>query len=129
MVNIMAKKTQTSDFSPEIKRARIDCLNIFEISEGELEILEKGSPGSIFLNFAIFLIGTALTLFVALLTTDIKSNNTYIIFVVLTVVGLLSGLLLLILWYRNNKSILKLVDTIRKRLPREEIPQLINDDN
>lgn len=125
----MVKKTNTSEFSPEIKRARIDCLNIFEISEGELEMLEKGSPGSIFLNFSIFLIGSALTLIIALLTTDIKSNNTFIIFVVLSVVGMLSGLLLLILWYRNNKSILKLVETIRNRLPREEIPPLIDDEN
>jgi len=126
----MAKKTNSSDFSPEIKRARIDCLNIYEISEGELEILEKGSPGSIFLNFAIFLIGSAFTLLVAILTTDIKSNNTYIIFVVLTVIGLLSGLLLLFLWYRNNKSISRLIEIIRSRLPREEIPQLLerNDD-
>jgi hypothetical protein len=130
MDNSMAKKTNSSDFSPEIKRARIDCLNIYEISEGELEILEKGSPGSIFLNFAIFLIGSALTLLVAILTTDIKSNNTFIIFVVLSIVGLLSGLLLLFLWHRNNKSISKLIEIIRSRLPREEIPQLVdsNDD-
>ena len=125
----MANNTQNSDFSPEIIRARIDCLNIFEISEGELEIFEKGSPGSIFLNFAIFLIGSAFTLLIALLTTDIKSDNTYIIFVVLTIVGFIAGLLLLILWYRNNQSISKLAETIRKRLPREEIPQLISDNN
>ena len=76
------------------------------------------------MNFAIFLISTALTLVIALLTTNVKSNLTFVIFVVLTVVGFLAGTLLLVLWYRNNKSIYKLVNTIRKRLPREEIPKM-----
>lgn len=120
----MTKSISNNEFSPEIRRARIDCLNIYEVSEGELEILEKGYPASIFLNFAIFLFGSALTLLIAILTTNVKSNATFITFVVLIIVGVLIGLLLLLLWYRNNKSISKLVDTIRKRLPREEIPQI-----
>jgi|WetSurMetagenome_2_1015567.scaffolds.fasta_scaffold16876_2 archaellum biogenesis protein FlaJ (TadC family) len=120
----MAKSITNSDFSPEIRRAKIDCLNIYEISEGELETLEKGSPGSIFLNFSIFLIGSAFTLLVALLTTDIRSNITYSVFIVLIIIGFLAGVMLLILWYKNNKSISRLVDTIRKRLPREELPNI-----
>ncbi|MCK9400655.1 MAG: hypothetical protein M0Q51_11775 [Bacteroidales bacterium] len=120
----MAKTILNSEFSPEIRRARIDHLNIYEISEGELETLKKGSPGSIFLNFAIFLIGSALTLIVAILTTNVKSNLTFIIFVILSILGFLAGILLLFLWHRNNKSITQLVDIIRKRLPREEIPEI-----
>ena len=120
----MAKTNINSDFSPEIRRARIDCLNIYEISEGELETLEKGSPGSIFLNFAIFIFGVIITLLTSILTTKIESNVTSIIFIVLIIIGLISGTFLLILWSRNYKSISKLVVTIRKRLPREEIPPL-----
>lgn len=120
----MAKTNINPDFSPEIRRARIDCLNIYEISEGELETFEKGSPGSIFLNFAIFILGIVFTLIAALLTTDIKSNITQVVFIVLIIVGFLSGMLLLILWHRNYRSVLKLVGVIRKRLPREEIPPM-----
>jgi CHASE3 domain sensor protein len=63
------------------------------------------------------------------LTTEIKSNNTFIIFVVLMIIGFLAGILLLILWQKNNQSISKLAETIRKRLPREEIPELFSDVN
>ncbi len=120
----MAKTNTNSDFSPEIRRARIDCLNIYEISEGELETLEKGSPGSIFLNFAVFILGIVFTLLAAILTTKVESNVTLIVFIVLIIIGLLSGVFLLMLWSKNYKSVSKLVGTIRKRLPREEIPPI-----
>lgn len=120
----MDETNSKSEFAPVIIRARIGNLNIYEISEGELEILEKGPPGSIFLNFAIFLMSMALTLIIALLTIDINSNLTYIIFVLLTIIGFVAGILLLLLWYRDNKSINKLTSKIRKRLPREEVPKM-----
>ena len=62
---------QVSDLLPAIRRARIDRLNIYEISETELQMLERGSPESLFLNFAIFLLSSASSLLVALLTTKI----------------------------------------------------------
>jgi hypothetical protein len=120
----MAKSILNSDFSPEIRRARIDCLNIYEISEAELETFEKGSPGSIYLNFAIFIFGVISTLATAMFTTKVESNITQIVFIVLIVVGLIAGVFLIILWYRNYNSLSKLIETIRKRLPREEIPAI-----
>lgn len=119
---MMAKTSVPSEFAPEIRRARIDCLTIYELSESELEILEKGSPSSIYLNFAIFSVSVALTLFIALLTTEIKSIFVSVVFVVMTFTGISAGFLLLLLWWRNNKSITKLVNIIRNRLPREEVP-------
>ena len=42
------------EFQPEIRRARFDRLTIYEVSESELEVLARGSPDSIYLNFAVF---------------------------------------------------------------------------
>ena len=40
----------------KIKIGRVDSLVIYEVSEGELQTIERGSPNSIFLNFSIFLL-------------------------------------------------------------------------
>jgi len=104
---------------PAIRRARLGTLTIYEISEPELEIIERGSPESIFLNFAIFLLSAAIAFSVALATTSICSNRTFLVFVVITVIGYLAGLLLLIMWWLSHRSTTSITKTIRRRLPPE----------
>ena len=55
-----------------IRRGRVDSLNIYEVKEHELELLEKGSAGTLQFNFAIFLFSIALTCIIALATADFK---------------------------------------------------------
>src|SRR4051812_46896044 len=100
----------------EIRRARLGTLTIYEISESELEIIERGSPDSLFLTFAIFLLSTALSFSVTLLTTTISSNRTFNVFVIVTAVGYLGGIILLGMWSRSRKSIKNITVTIRSRL-------------
>jgi hypothetical protein len=106
-------------FSPQIRRARIQIVDIYEVFESELEFLEKGSPDSIYLNFAIFLLSVALSLTVALLTTTTVSLVVFVIFIVCTIVGYVGGALLLILWRRSRNSVSDCIRTIRKRLLSE----------
>lgn len=106
-------------FQPEIRRARFDRLTIYEVSESELDVLERGSPGSIYLNFAIFLLSSAISLSVALLGATIPSDRTFLTFVALTVVGYVAGLVLLALWCRNRASVSAVAEEIRRRLPPE----------
>jgi hypothetical protein len=110
------------EFLPAIRRARIDRLNIFEVSESELDILERGSPESLLLNFAIFLLSSSGNLLIALLTTRIESERVFIIFVIGTLVGFVGGLLLLALWgwYRRSRS--TIFEQIRRRMPPEGVP-------
>jgi hypothetical protein len=110
-------------FLPEIRRARFERLTIYEVSEAELDILERGSPDSIYLNFAIFLLSVAISLTAALLTATIASNAIFVIFVVCTVVGYTGGLLLLVVWRKNRSSVSDCMETIRKRLPPEGIAE------
>jgi hypothetical protein len=49
-------RSSPSELLPAIRRARIDSLDIYEVSEYELALLERGSPDCLFLNFAIFLL-------------------------------------------------------------------------
>jgi len=111
-----------SELLPAIRRARIDSLDIYEVSEPELVLLERGSPDSLFLNFAVFLLSSALSLFVALVTTTIASSRTFSVFVILTTVGTVGGLFLLLLWMRNRQSTATVFAQIRRRMPPEGIP-------
>ena len=85
-------------FQPEIRRARIDKLTIYEISDAELETLEKGFPTSVLLNFAIFLTSVTVTFTVTLLTVPIAAGKLFNCFVLFVIVGYIGGIILLILW-------------------------------
>ncbi|MGZ8160650.1 MAG: hypothetical protein ACXWT1_18150 [Methylobacter sp.] len=115
-----------SDFAPAIRRARLDNLTIYEISEGELNIIENGSPDSIYLTISIALLTLAISFLGSLLLTEIKSNAILFAFIAIVVVGFILGLILLILWKRSSNSVADCVATIRRRLPPEGEPAGLN---
>jgi hypothetical protein len=118
---MMAQENQPK-FLPAVRRARIERLDIYEISETELQILERGAPESIFLNFAIFLISISASFLVALLTIEIQSVRVFNVFIVVTVVGFTIGAVLLALWAWYRRSTTTMFAQIRRRMPPEGIP-------
>jgi hypothetical protein len=107
---------------PFVRRGRVDSVNLYEVKENELDILEKGSPTSIYLNFAIFLLSIAFSSIAALCTTTtFKYAIVQTIFVVVAVVGILIGVLLILLWNRGRKNISDVIKTIRDRIPSEPL--------
>ena len=117
----MAQTEGVGEKQPKIRRGRVDSLDLYEITNYELDILATGSPSSLFLNFAIFLLSTATSFLVALLSTDISSNRIFCIFTIVVVIGYISGVILLLLWLRNRKSISKIIKKIKERIPSEEL--------
>ncbi len=106
-----------SDEKLKIKRHKFDSLTIYEVSESELEIIEKGSPSSIYLNFAIFLISVAASFLVSLLTSDYTNKqNTFIVFLVITIVGFIIGIFLIILWLRTKNDFDQTIKKIKDRV-------------
>lgn len=116
------RRSSPAEFLPAIRRARIDRLDIYEVSEAELQLLERGAPESLFLNFAIFLLSSALSLLVALVTTKIEANRLFDVFVILASVGFIIGGLLLGLWCWRRRARSTLFQQIRRRMPPEGIP-------
>ena len=47
-----------------VRRGRVDSVDLYEVKENELELLEKGSPASLQLNFSIFLLTSVLILLI-----------------------------------------------------------------
>tara|TARA_R110002049_G_C8949782_1_gene545794 strand:+ start:316 stop:738 length:423 start_codon:yes stop_codon:yes gene_type:complete len=117
------EKTSASESGikgPKIRRGRYDSLALYEVSEAELQIIERGSPNSIYLNFSIFLLSVGLSFLATLMTFDFgESNRKYTVFVVVTVVGIIIGIFLLILWYRSKNQFDDVIKKIKKRMVEE----------
>jgi ABC-type Fe3+-siderophore transport system permease subunit len=128
--------SQKSEITPQqlppvrIRRGVILQMTIYEVAEDELETLAHGSPDSVYLNFAIFLLSIATAFLISLLTTEV-SNRTFAVFVILIAVGYVLGAFFSILWYKNRKSISALVQRIQERLPQEGIQEVwtVTDDS
>lgn len=112
-----------TQLDPAIHRIRLDKLRIFEISEGELEALERGSPQSIFLNLAIALISIAISFTVTLVTVTIADDRTYYVLVIVTSIGYVAGITLGLLWVISRWSLKKVSTAIRSRIPAEGVQE------
>lgn len=87
--------------------------------------LEYGSPAPLLLNFALFLLGVAITSMLTLISINIPSTRVFCTFMILTIVGYISGGILLvisIIQILKTKSVGK---TIRDRAARGEPQQVI----
>ena len=111
-----------------IFRGKVDSLTLYEITDHELNVLEKGSPNSIYLNFSIFLLSVGLSFLVALLSADIPSERTYVTFLIFCLVGVFLGAFLLVLWCRMKSEVTSVVSRIRERITSHETSQNTNDD-
>ena len=100
-----------------IRRGRVASVDLYEIKDSELDLLEKGSPADLQLNFSIFLLSVAVSAICALATATFSNNTVQTVFIVATVVGLLLGVYLLIAWWRNRTSLKVVADKIRQRIP------------
>lgn len=104
---------------PEIRRGRVPSLALYELTSGELDLLEQGMPSGLFLNLAIFFWSIAAGFFTSLVTGSIASTNTFIVFVTVVVVGCAAGVVLTFLWWRTRGSTKGIIETIKKRIPEE----------
>lgn len=104
-----------------IRRGRVDSVDLYEVKENELELLEKGSPASLQLNFSIFLLSIALSAVFTLSTATVKAPIWDTVYIVIAVVGFLLGLYLLLIWWRTYSSIRKIIAVIRARIPPEVV--------
>lgn len=113
--------TPKQPLAPAIHRIPLDKLTIFEVTEAELEALERGSPESVYLNLAVGVSSIAVSFSIALATTDIQSLKTFCFFVIVTVVGYLSALTFGLLWWQSRRSLRTVAQEIRRRRTPEGI--------
>jgi hypothetical protein len=106
-----------SNLLPAIRVAPLGVLRVFPIYEEELNQFAQGSPVQLCLNFALALLASGLSFLANLLATDIPSVKTFNVFVILSVLFLLVGIVLLTIWWRLHRSTKNLAQRIRDRMP------------
>ena len=121
-VTMQPHPTDPAESKPlRVRRGRVESVDLYEIKDSELEILEKGSPADLQLNFAIFLLSTAISGILSLATATFANETIKTIFLVVTVVGLVIGVYLLITWWRNRSALKCVADKIRQRIPPDVV--------
>lgn len=113
----MVEPTTPSQETPRIRRGRVDSVDLYEIKDTELDLLEKGSPADIHLNFAIALITAAFTAITALSTATFANAIVQLSFIVAVGIGLVGGAYFGFMWWRSPTSSKAICRTIRKRIP------------
>lgn len=119
----MTNEPTQNDQKIRVRMAEVDSICVYQVTEFELEILEKGSPNSLYLNFAIASITTALSFLIALVSTEIKSSRVFDVFVIVSILGFALGLFMIILWYRAYKSSSSIAKKIKNRLKEDIAPK------
>lgn len=104
-----------------VRRGRVDSVDLYEVKENELELLEKGSPANLQLNFSVFLLSLAFSAILTLATATVKWPIMETIFVVVAVIGILLGVYLLISWWKTRTSIATIIAIVRNRIPPEPL--------
>jgi hypothetical protein len=118
----MTRRRKT-ELDPAIHRVRLDKLTIFEITEAELEALERGSPESLYLNLGIAALSIASSFLISLLTTTIADTQTFCVFVIICAVGFVAGVTFALLWWLSRRSLKKVARDMRNRMPPEGIQE------
>ena len=103
----------------KINRGKCDSLDIYEVSEGEMSVLEKWSNDSLNLNFGIFLISTGLQAWFTLLTVEMVWK-TYYTFLIICIIGFVNWFFLLIKWFHEKDKFSETIKVIKDRIKREE---------
>jgi hypothetical protein len=115
-VTTSGDEQNSGETSPRIRRGRIDSFALYEISEQELDVLEKGSPSALQLNFSIALLSVAASFLVTVLSQPLE-GKIFLVFVVVVSVGTALGAYLMFVWARNRTSVSSTIRRIRGRLP------------
>jgi hypothetical protein len=113
----------STPLAPAIRRGLVKELKIYDVTEAELQQLERGSPGSILLDFAIGLLSIGASTLLTLLAVPIASSRVFTVYICVALITTISGTVCLVLWRRNHLSVRNIVTEIRSRIIPEGEPQ------
>lgn len=102
----------------KVRRGYVDSISIYEIKEEELDTLERGVYTDIQLNFAIFLLSSALTAAATLASANFNSRIWEVVFAFIFIGGLIGAIVLFAIWRSARKPIKRMIEKIRGRIPQ-----------
>lgn len=103
-------------YTLQIRRGRVESVDLYEIKDSELDQLEKGTQGDLHSTSATFLISSAISCGIALGTADFHSPKVETFFMLMTLLGTIGGIYQGILWWRSKSAVKKLCVKIKDRI-------------
>lgn len=111
------KRAEHSVFDPFYRVAPLGEIKVYPLTEEELDAIGRGSPGSIFLNFALALLPLSAAFLITLLTTTIDNLGTLVFFISACIICFISGTICLVLARHYHKTTIKVIERIKSRMP------------
>lgn len=115
-----AKKPEQHAVAPVLRVAPLGELKVYTVTEDELDTIGRGSPGSIFLNFALALLPLAGGFFITILSTKIETIGTLVFFISACIICFLGGVLCAFLAWHYHASTSAVIAKIKDRMPPPE---------
>ena len=105
----------------DVRRKKIGAVTIYDVTEAELTILEKGTDASIWLNFFIGTTSIAASFLAALLTVDWgeKVSLTEVTFICVTIIMFLAAIICFVFWRNTKGQHEATIKTIKERTIQE----------
>lgn len=105
----------------DVRRRKIGSVTIYDVTEAELTILEKGTEASVWLNFFIGTISVAASFLVSLLTVDWGKDITLtqVVFICLTIIMFLAAIVCFVFWRNAKGQHAATIKTIKERTIQE----------
>lgn len=121
------RREENPPVAPVVRVAPLGELKVYMVTEEEIDKLGGGSPGSIFLNFAIALLSLSASFLLTLLTTTIGAIAVLVFFICSCLICFIAGLICSVLSWQTHVSTRAVVRAIKDRMPppppiSQEIP-------
>lgn len=113
--------TLTGESHVRVRRGLVASVDLYEIKDSELDLLEKGSPADLQLNFSIFLLSLAFSGICTLVSASFANPKTEQAFMLITICSFFIGVYLLFVWFRNKTSLKQVCERIRNRIPPDVV--------
>ena len=100
----------------KINRGKLGSISLYEVTENELNLLERGSPASTYLNFSIGLSSVGISFLISIFSTKIENIKIYVVFWVVTLITIIAGVVLFVVWRQANKATENVIQRIKNRM-------------
>lgn len=109
----------------KIDIARLGSIQVYQITEDELNMIEMGTPSSNYLNFSVALLSIFISFLITLLTTKIENDRTFAFFLLTAIVTFVVGVILLLIWLKSRNSSKSVFNKIRARKSDDAIREAV----
>lgn len=107
----------TQQFTSQIITPKTHKVVVYFVNEIELDALERGSTSSVFLGIGLSLFSIFCSFTIVIFSTPIASDRIFDVFVIISSISFISSIVLLVLWYRSDNEICKIIHCIKERFP------------